>query len=78
MVQAAAESLSADSVNLVTLPEPVSHTQESDAIASYVGVEDEVSGEESTYFASRIDWPQPPENADSRRNIARSVSSSWS
>lgn len=57
VVQAAAESISVDSVNLLTQPEPVSHLQEADAIASYVGVVDDDSGEQSTYFSSRIAWP---------------------
>jgi hypothetical protein len=61
VVQAAAETISADSVNLLTPPEPVSHTLETDAISSYVGVVDEVTGQESLYFSSRINWPQQPE-----------------
>jgi hypothetical protein len=61
VVQAAAETISADSVNLLTPPEPVSHTLEPDAISSYVGVVDEATGEESLYFSSRINWPQQPE-----------------
>jgi hypothetical protein len=62
VVQAAAESISADSVNLLTPPEPVSHLLEPDAISSYVGVVDEISHDESLYFASRINWPQSPES----------------
>ena len=61
VVQAAAENISADPVNLFTFPEPVSHDLEADAIASYVGVEDPDTQEESLYFSSRINWPQPPE-----------------
>lgn len=61
VVQAAAESLSADSVNLITAPEPVSHTLEVDAIASYVGVADPMGGPDVLYFSSSIDWPQMPE-----------------
>jgi hypothetical protein len=61
VVQAAAETISADSVNLFTLPEPVEHVLEADAIRSYVGVKDEQSGEETPYFTSRIAWPQQPE-----------------
>lgn len=57
VIQAAAESFSADSVNLLTPPEPVSHLQQEDAIASYVGIVDEETEEESTYFTSRIAWP---------------------
>ncbi len=62
VVQAAAESISADSVNLLTPPEPVSHILKIDAIDSYVGVVDKATGEESTYFSSRIRWPQLPES----------------
>lgn len=61
VVQAAAETISADSVNLLTPPEPVSHALETDAISSYVGVVDEESRQESLYFSSRINWPQQPE-----------------
>lgn len=61
VVQAAAETISADSVNLLTPPEPVSHALEPDAISSYVGVVDEKTEEESLYFSSRINWPQQPE-----------------
>jgi hypothetical protein len=61
VVQAAAETISADSVNLLTLPEPVSHVLEPDAISSYVGVVDEVTKEESLYFSSHINWPQQQE-----------------
>jgi len=59
VIQAAAESISADSVNLLTDPEPVSHRLKPDAIESYVGVVDEESGVESTYFRSTIPWPAP-------------------
>ena len=68
VIQAAAEALSADSVRLLTLPEPVSHDLEPDAIVSYVGVIDEASGEESPYFSSRIRWPQ---GADTHVRFAR-------
>lgn len=61
VVQAAAESISADSVNLLTLPEPVSHALEPDAISSYVGVVDETTQVETLYFSSSIRWPQAPE-----------------
>lgn len=59
VIQAAAESISADSVNLLTFPEPVSHARIPNGIASYVGVVDETSGSESLYFSSHIQWPQP-------------------
>ncbi|MCU0690605.1 MAG: hypothetical protein MUF54_04320 [Polyangiaceae bacterium] len=58
VVQAAAASFSADSVNLMTQPEPVSHEQVGNAIASYVGV---LTGEppvEEVYWRSSIVWPQ--------------------
>ncbi len=61
VIQAAAENISADSVNLVTPPEPVSHDQQPDAISSYVGAVDPVTGEQTTYFRSRINWPPAPE-----------------
>ena len=60
VIQAAAENISLDSVNGLTMPEPVSHVLEADAIVSYVGLVDEDTEQETTYFASRIDWPQPP------------------
>jgi hypothetical protein len=58
VIQAAAESISADSVNLLTLPEPVSHVLEPSAISSYVGEVNPVTEEEVLYFSSRISWPQ--------------------
>jgi len=61
VVQAAAESISADPVNLLTLPEPVSHVLASNAIESYVGLLDKATGEQTTYFSSRIRWPQLPQ-----------------
>ena len=61
VIQAVADSISADSVNLVTLPEPVTHELEPDAIASYVGEVDPETQIESLYFSSRIDWPQSPQ-----------------
>ncbi len=61
VIQAAAENLTVDSVNLVVPPEPVSHDLSADAIESYVGVVDEETGEESLYFSSRINWPQSPQ-----------------
>ncbi len=62
VVQAAAENVSADSVNLLTLPEPVSHEFDGGRIVSYVGVEDPNSDEVVDYFVSRIVWPQEPED----------------
>jgi hypothetical protein len=62
VVQAAAASISADPVRLFTLPEPVSHLLETATIDSYVGVVDETSGEERTWFASSIHWPPEPGN----------------
>ncbi len=62
VIQAAAENISADSVRLLTLPEPVSHVLERGAINSYVGVVEPATGEEALYFNSRIDWPQSPES----------------
>lgn len=61
VVQAAAENVSADPVNLITSPEPVSHVFQDGDIVSYVGVEDPEGGEERHYFSSRIVWPQDPE-----------------
>ncbi|MEH6589032.1 MAG: hypothetical protein V7746_02185 [Halioglobus sp.] len=61
VIQAAAETIAADSVNLFTLPEPVAHELEPDAIRSYVGLKNEQTGEETLYFSSRIEWPQQPE-----------------
>jgi len=61
VVQAAAESISADPVNLLTLPEPVSHVLASGALESYVGLLDKTTGEETTYFSSSIRWPQLPQ-----------------
>lgn len=62
VVQAAAENVSADSVNLLTLPESVSHAFDDGDIVSYVGVEDPEGGPEQHYFSSRIAWPQDPED----------------
>lgn len=61
VVQAAAENVSADPVNLLTAPEPVSHVFRDGDIVSYVGVEDPEGGDERHYFSSRIVWPQDPE-----------------
>jgi hypothetical protein len=61
VVQAAAENISADSVNLLTPAEPVSHVLAPDAINSHVGVVDKITGKESLYFSSSINWPQSPE-----------------
>lgn len=61
VVQAAAENITVDSVNLLVLPEPVFHVLETDAIVSFVGVEDENTENVELYFSSRINWPQQPE-----------------
>jgi hypothetical protein len=61
VIQAAAATFTADSVNLLVPPEPVFHLLEPAAIVSYVGVEDKESGTVEEYFSSRINWPQPPE-----------------
>ena len=68
VVEAKAENVSADSVNLITSPEPVSHVFEDGAIVSRVAVEDPDGGEEQPYFHSRISWPQMPE---ARVSLAR-------
>ncbi|MEP5837526.1 MAG: hypothetical protein ABJ322_07395 [Marinobacter sp.] len=60
VVQAAAENLAADPVNLLTFPEPVSHILTEDEVASYVGVNVPGGGEE-LYFQSSFPWPQQPE-----------------
>ncbi len=62
VVQAAAANVSADSVNLLTLPEPVTHELQDGDIVSYVGVEDPEGGAERHYFSSRVAWPQDPED----------------
>lgn len=59
VVEAAAENVTADSVNLLTPPEPVSHAFEDGDIASHVAVEED--GGERHYFSSRVRWPQEPE-----------------
>ncbi|MCB1706385.1 MAG: hypothetical protein KDI17_16080 [Halioglobus sp.] len=61
VIEAVADSISADSVNLLTQPEPVTHELAADAIVSYVGEKDPDSGIETLYFTSSIDWPQAPE-----------------
>ncbi|MDE0952940.1 MAG: hypothetical protein OSA45_16925 [Halioglobus sp.] len=61
VVQAAADEISADSVNLLTFPEPVTHELTGSAIESYVGEVDPVTEIESLYFSSTINWPQSPE-----------------
>lgn len=68
VVEAKAENISADSVNLITSPEPVSHVFDDGAIVSRVAVEDPEGGEEQPYFHSRIEWPQVPEE---RVSLAR-------
>ena len=62
VIEAVADSISADSVNLLTSPEPVTHALEASAIASYVGEIDPETEIETAYFTSRIDWPQSPQN----------------
>jgi len=57
VVQAAAQAISADPVNLLTLPEQVSHTLEDGQVVSYVGRE-EPEGSKSTYFRSAFEWPR--------------------
>lgn len=54
VVQAAAENFSADPVNLLTPPEPVSHTLQGDQVVSYVGVEN-ANGVQDVYFRSAFD-----------------------
>lgn len=57
VVQAAAQSISADPVNLLTFPEPVSHMLEGGEVRSYVG-EAVPGGGETLYFRSAFPWPQ--------------------
>lgn len=57
VVQAAAEAVSADPVNLLTLPEPVSHRLEDGQVVSYVG-QKEPDGSVSLYFRSAFEWPR--------------------
>jgi hypothetical protein len=56
VVQAAAETFSADPVNLLTLPEPVSHRLEDGQVVSYVG-QTEPDGSQRLYFRSAFEWP---------------------
>jgi hypothetical protein len=60
VVQAAAAALSADPVNLLTDPEPVTHELQDDRIVSHVGVKPGPSDAEQTYWRSSIAWPQDP------------------
>lgn len=60
VVDARAESISADSVNLLTLGEPVSYEESGGALNAYVGIEDPSTQIETTYFATSIPWPQTP------------------
>lgn len=62
VIQAAAETFSADSVNGFTQPEPVSHLLDAQSISSYVGVVNEETATEELYFASSLKWPQDPED----------------
>ena len=70
VVQAAAAAISADPVNLLTFPEPVTHlldqVPEPDAIVSFVGVEDPVTHVVTEYFSSSINWPEPPVSSNTR------------
>ena len=56
VVQAAAENIAADPVNLLTFPEPVSHTLTAGTVNSYVG-ELQPGGAEELYFQSSFPWP---------------------
>jgi hypothetical protein len=56
VVQAAAENISADPVNLLTFPEPVSHLLEAGEVRSSVG-ESPGDGSEATYFRSAFPYP---------------------
>ena len=60
VVQAAAADMSADPVNLLTSPEPVTHEYCDGKIVSHVGVAGDDGTEERSYFTSRIVWPQKP------------------
>ncbi|MAT93100.1 MAG: hypothetical protein CME59_10920 [Halioglobus sp.] len=60
VVEAKAESLSADSVNLLTFGEPVSYVEENGSLNAYVGYVDPLTQIETTYFSASIPWPQPP------------------
>jgi hypothetical protein len=70
VIQAAAAAISADPVNLLTFPEPVTHVlnqvPEPDAIVSYVGVEDPVTHIVTDYFSSSINWPAAPVSGNAR------------
>jgi hypothetical protein len=69
VVQAAAETISADSVNLLTEPEPVTHELTGNTISTYVGVKE---GEtERAYFTSQISWP--PSSSTAVRTAAEFV-----
>lgn len=59
VIQAAAAAVSADSVNLVTQPEPVTHELQGNQIVSYVGLEGD--GGEANYWTSSITWPPQTE-----------------
>lgn len=62
VVEAAAENMSADAVNLITPPAPVSHAHEEGEIVSHVAEEDPDGGTPRHYFTSRIRWPQESED----------------
>jgi len=71
VVQAAAETISADPVNLLTFGEPVSHTLEDGEVRSYVG-EPGADGTENLYFRSAFPWPgaQPVLSGFAREFVA--------
>ncbi len=60
VIEAKAENLSADSVNLLTQPEPVSYELQAGFLESYVGIVDPQTEIETTYFSASIPWPQLP------------------
>lgn len=64
VVQAAAEAISADPVNLLTFPEPVSHTLDGGEVVSFVGTE-QADGSINAYFKSS--FPLPGSGAPLRR-----------
>lgn len=61
VVQAAAANFSADPVNLLTHPEPVSHEYIDGRIVSHVGRKESEESEEQAYFTSRLCWPPSSE-----------------
>lgn len=71
VVQAAAETISADPVNLLTFGEPVRHTLQDGEVRSYVG-EPGADGSENLYFRSAFPWPgvQPVLSGFAREFVA--------